>query len=112
MPVLLQLCPLSGHFDRSLNGSRSGENDLHTSAHLMWYGYGMAGKLKEPMVITDYRREPVCILPVGFHFDDERWEKIWQRFEEKGAPLTRDDLTELFPEEPVLKHQRVTSSPG
>ena len=24
----------------------------------------MAGKLKEPLVITDYRREPVCILPV------------------------------------------------
>ena len=25
----------------------------------------MAGKLKEPRVITDHRREPVCILPAG-----------------------------------------------
>jgi hypothetical protein len=67
----------------------------------------MAGKLKEPMVITDYRREPVCILPIGFYFDDDRWGKIWQRFDEKGASLTRDDLIELFPEEPVLKHNLV-----
>ena len=75
--------------------------------YTIWYGYGMAGKLKEPMVITDYRREPVCILPVGFYFDDDRWEKIWQRFDEKGAPLTREDLLNLFPEEPMLKHNRV-----
>jgi hypothetical protein len=32
----------------------------------------MSGKLKESKVITDHRREPVCILPVGFYFDDER----------------------------------------
>jgi hypothetical protein len=67
----------------------------------------MAGKLKEPMVITDYRREPVCILPVGFYFDEERWERIWQRCDEKGAPLTPDDLLTLFPDEPVLKHSRL-----
>jgi hypothetical protein len=72
----------------------------------------MAGKLKEPMVITDYRREPVCILPVGFYFDDERWEKIWQRFDEKGASLTREDLLKLFPEEPVLKINRVKPDHG
>ena len=63
----------------------------------------MAGKLKEPMVITDYRREPVCILPIGFYFDDDRWERIWQRFDEKGASLTREDLLTLFPDEPVLE---------
>ena len=67
----------------------------------------MAGKLKEPMVNTDYRREPVCILPIGFYFDDDLWEKIWQRFDEKGAPLTREDSSDLFPEEPVLKRDRV-----
>ncbi|MGB7933070.1 MAG: hypothetical protein WCH04_12740 [Gammaproteobacteria bacterium] len=72
----------------------------------------MAGKLKEPMVITDYRREPVCILPVGFYFDDDRWEKIWQRFEEKGASLTRDYLLKLFPEEPVLKINQVKPDHG
>ncbi len=72
----------------------------------------MAGKLKEPMVITDYRREPVCILPVGFYFDDDRWEKIWQRFDEKGASLTREDLLALFPEEPVLKLKRVEPDHG
>ena len=49
----------------------------------------MAGKLKEPRVITDHRHEPVCILPAGFWFDDERWEKIWQRFEEKCEALLR-----------------------
>jgi hypothetical protein len=37
----------------------------------------MAGKLTEPFVITDYRQEPVCILPVGYYFDDERWDRIW-----------------------------------
>lgn len=62
----------------------------------------MAGKLNEPRVITDHRREPVCILPAGFYFDDERWERIWQRFEEKGEALSHDDLRELFPDEPAL----------
>ena len=64
------------------------------------------------MVITDYRREPVCILPVGFYFDDDRWETIWQRFDEKGAALTREDLLALFPEEPVLKLNRVEPDHG
>lgn len=62
----------------------------------------MAGKLKEPRVITDHRREPVCILPAGFYFDDKRWERIWQRFEEKGEALSHADLRALFPEEPAL----------
>jgi|GEM_PF-757388 len=59
------------------------------------------------MVNTDFRREPVCILPIGFCFDDGRREKIWQRYNEKGAPLTRENLLGLFPEEPVLKLDRV-----
>jgi hypothetical protein len=62
----------------------------------------MAGKLKEPRVITDHRREPVCILPAGFYFNDERWERIWQRYEEKGEALSHGDLRELFPDEPAL----------
>ena len=66
----------------------------------------MPGKLKEPRVITDHQREPVCILPTGFYFDDTRWEKIWLRYEEKGASLTHDDLLALFPEEPVLQKPR------
>jgi hypothetical protein len=64
----------------------------------------MTGKQREPRVITDYRREPVCILPTGFYFDDERWRRIWQRFEEKGAALSHDDLRTLFPDEPALRH--------
>ena len=66
----------------------------------------MGGKLKQPRVITDHRREPVCILPAGFYFSDERWEMIWQRFEEKGAALTHDDLLDLFPDEAVLHTRR------
>jgi len=62
----------------------------------------MAGKLNEPRVITDHRHEPVCILPHGFQLDDARWEAIWQRFEEKGAALSHDDLRDLFPDEPAL----------
>ena len=62
----------------------------------------MAGKLKEPRVITDHRREPVCILPAGFYFDDLRWNRILQRFEEKGEALSHDDLRALFPDEPAL----------
>ena len=66
----------------------------------------MAGKLKDPMTITDHRQQLVCILPVGFHFDDERWERIWERFEETGETLTHDDLRELFPGEPTLHYAR------
>lgn len=62
----------------------------------------MAGKLKEPMTITDHRQQLVCILPVGFHFEDARWE----RYEAKGETLIHDDLRELFPEEPTLQHTR------
>ena len=63
----------------------------------------MAGKLIEPKVITDYLNKPVCILPVGFYFDDQRWDAIWKRFDEKGESLTMDDLRNLFPDEPTLQ---------
>lgn len=63
----------------------------------------MAGKLIEPKVITDFNNKPVCILPVGFYFDDQRWEKIWQRFDEKGESLTMEDLRQLFPDEETLQ---------
>ena len=62
----------------------------------------MKGKLTEPRVITDYRGEPVCILPVGFYFTDDRWQAIWQRFEEKDEALSHEDLRALFPDEPAL----------
>lgn len=63
-----------------------------------------AGKLKEPKVITDYRQRIVCLLPVGFYFDDERWEKIWQRFDEKGDTLSMADLKQLFPDEETVQY--------
>ncbi|MDX2457072.1 MAG: hypothetical protein QNL87_06160 [Gammaproteobacteria bacterium] len=62
----------------------------------------MKGKLTEPRVITDYRGEPVCILPIGFYFTDDHWQAIWQRFDEKGEALTHEDLRALFPDEPAL----------
>ncbi len=63
-----------------------------------------AGKLKEPKVITDFNQRIVCLLPVGFYFDDERWEKIWQRFDEKGDTLSMADLKKLFPDEETVQH--------
>ncbi|MCW9014145.1 MAG: hypothetical protein OQL06_10205 [Gammaproteobacteria bacterium] len=63
----------------------------------------MPGKLIEPKVITDFNNKPVALLPVGFYFDDERWEKIWQRYDEKGESLTMEDLRKLFPDEPTLQ---------
>ena len=65
----------------------------------------MPGKLIEPKVITDYNNKPVCILPTGFYFDDQRWEAIWERFDEKGESLTMDDLRAMFPDEPALQVQ-------
>ena len=62
-----------------------------------------AGKLKEPKVITDFNQRIVCLLPVGFYFTDERWEKIWQRFDEKGDTLSMSDLKMLFPDEETVQ---------
>jgi len=62
-----------------------------------------AGKLTEPKVITDFNQRIVCVLPVGFYFNDERWEKIWQRFDQKGDTLSMADLKKLFPDEPTVQ---------
>lgn len=67
----------------------------------------MAGKLIEPKVITDFNNLPVAILPKGFYFNDDVWDKIWQRFEEKGSSLTMDDLIEMFPDDDALQPQKL-----
>jgi|GEM_PF-2384511 len=64
--------------------------------------YTMPGKLIEPKVITDFNNQPVAMLPVGFYFDDQRWETIWDEYDRKGASLTLDDLRRLFPDDPSL----------
>jgi len=63
-----------------------------------------AGKLTEPRVITDINQRTVCLLPVGFYFTDARWEKIWQKYEEKGDTLSMADLKALFPEEETVQN--------
>ena len=70
----------------------------------------MAGKLIEPKVITDFNNKPVCILPVGFYFDDQRWEMIWQRYDEKGESLTLEDLRQMFPDDPTLQVEALVRS--
>ncbi len=62
------------------------------------------GKLIEPKVITDINQRTVCLLPTGFYFNDERWEKIWQRYDEKGDTLSMADLKTLFPDEETVQH--------
>ena len=63
-----------------------------------------AGKLIEPKVITDFKQKVVCLLPTGFYFNDERWELIWQRYEEKGDTLSMADLKILFPDEETVQN--------
>ena len=62
-----------------------------------------AGKLIEPKVITDINQRIVCLLPTGFYFNDERWDKIWKRFDEKGDTLSMADLKALFPDEETVQ---------
>ena len=62
-----------------------------------------AGKLIEPKVITDINQRVACVLPTGFYFDDERWNKIWERFDEKGDTLSMADLKKLFPDEETVQ---------
>lgn len=62
-----------------------------------------AGKLSEPKVITDIHQKVVCLLPVGFYFNDERWEMIWQQYDKKGSTLTMADLKTLFPDEETVQ---------
>jgi hypothetical protein len=66
-----------------------------------------AGKLIEPKVITDLNQKVVCLLPVGFYFDDERWVKIWDRYEKKGDTLSMADLKKLFPDETTVQNPAV-----
>ena len=67
----------------------------------------MAGKLIEPKVITDLNNMPVAMLPTGFYFDDDRWDKIWEEFDLKGSSLTMDDLRRLFPDDESLQVNKV-----
>jgi hypothetical protein len=66
-----------------------------------------AGKLTEPKVITDIHQKTVCLLPIGFYFDDSRWDKIWQRYEEKEDTLSMADLKELFPDEATVQNPAI-----
>ena len=67
-------------------------------------GSEMGGKLIEPKVITDLNQRVVCLLPIGFYFDDERWEMIWQQYDKKGDTLSRADLKVLFPDEETVQN--------
>jgi len=62
----------------------------------------VAGKLIEPKVITDFNNKPVAMLPVGFYFDDDRWQAIWKEYDRKGESLTMDDLKRMFPDDESL----------
>ncbi len=62
----------------------------------------MAGKLIEPKVITDFNNKPVAMLPVGFYFDDARWDAIWAEFDLKGSSLILEDLQRMFPDDESL----------
>jgi len=68
-----------------------------------------AGKLVEPKVITDLNQKIVCLLPIGFYFNDERWEMIWERYEKKGDTLSMADLKELFPDEKTVQNPAVNT---
>lgn len=70
----------------------------------------MAGKLIEPKIISDFNNHLVAMLPTGFYFDDERWERIWQRYDQKGESLTMADLRDLFPDDPVLQGQELVQT--
>ena len=67
----------------------------------------MAGKLVEPKVITDLNQKVVCLLPIGFYFDDERWEIIWDEYEKKGDTLSMADLKVLFPDEATVQNPAI-----
>lgn len=61
-----------------------------------------AGKLIEPKIITDLNQKIVCLLPIGFYFNDKRWEMIWDQYDKKGDTLTMADLKTLFPDEKTV----------
>ena len=63
-----------------------------------------AGKLIEPKIITDLDQKLVCLLPTGFYFDDKRWDRIWEYYDEKGDTLSMADLKTLFPNEKTVQN--------
>ena len=63
-----------------------------------------AGKLTEPKIITDLDQKLVCLLPTGFYFDDKRWDRIWEYYDEKGDTLSMADLKTLFPNEKTVQN--------
>ena len=63
-----------------------------------------AGKLIEPKIITDLDQKLVCLLPTGFYFDDKRWNRIWEYYDEKGDTLSMADLKTLFPNEKTVQN--------
>jgi len=67
----------------------------------------MPGKLIEPKVITDFNNKPVALLPIGFYFDDSRWETIWEEYDKKGESLTMEDLRRLFPGDDSLQENSI-----
>ena len=68
-----------------------------------------AGKLVEPKVITDLNQKVVCLLPVGFYFNDERWKMIWDHYDKKGDTLSMADLKKLFPDEETVQNPAVNT---
>jgi hypothetical protein len=72
----------------------------------------MSGKLVEPKIISDFNGNLVAMLPIGFYFDDARWEQIWACYDRKGEALTMDDLRGLFPDEPTLKVAELKQTGG
>ena len=72
----------------------------------------MPGKLIEPKVITDFNNKPVAMLPIGFYFDDSRWETIWSEYDKKGESLTMEDLRRLFPDDESLNANQLKRVAG
>jgi len=70
------------------------------------------GKLIEPKVITDFNNKPVAMLPIGFYFDDSRWETIWSEYDKKGESLTMEDLRNLFPDDDSLNANQLKRVTG
>ena len=68
-----------------------------------------AGKLIEPKVITDLNQKVVCLLHIGFYFNDERWEILWDQYEKKGDTLSMADLKDLFPDETTVQNPAVNT---
>jgi hypothetical protein len=100
-PLTIQLSADSWSYSKMLDPEQTISIPRHDVKTAPGNACLMAGKLKQPRVITDHCGEPVCILATGYCFNDQRWNKIWQCHEEKGETLVHDDLRELFPDEPA-----------